>query len=305
MQSYQLGQRFTTAGLPLNGGKAYFYITGTTTLQTVFSDDGLTTPLANPVVADSAGFFPELVYLTPTVEYRMVLKTSAGVTISDTDPINTPSSSGGIDGADITTETIPGTAFVPGAVEDALGYTPANVVGDAFTGPVSVAGAVTVTTDKTTLAAGTTGHASLNIPDASADPTSPVNGDVWHEANTLKARLNGVTKDLLDISGMTIGTVDTTGDGYIKIGQFYEQFGTVSVTSAASGTGSDVAVSFPITFPTGALNVQLTNLQSSGGVASTNMVPYFNTLSAAGMSVGMDANGGNAIHTIHWRVLGF
>jgi len=25
MQSFQLGQRFTTTGVPLNGGKAYFY----------------------------------------------------------------------------------------------------------------------------------------------------------------------------------------------------------------------------------------------------------------------------------------
>lgn len=303
MQSYQLGQRFTTTGVPLNGGKAYFYITGTTTLQTVFSDDGLTTPLANPVVADSAGFFPELVYLTPTVEYRCKVTTSAGATIFDADPINTPSSSGGIDGASINAETIPATALVPGAVVAELGYTPANVAGDTFSGPVS-ATALTASAGITQLDGAETGYASMNIPVATANPTSPNNGDIWHKDNTLKARLNGATKDLLDLSGMTIGTVDVTGDGYFKIGQLYVQFGTVSVTSAASGTGSDVAVTFPVTFPSGALNVQLTNLQSSGGVASTNMVPYFNTLSAAGMSVGLDANGGNATHTVHWLVIG-
>jgi hypothetical protein len=126
MQSHHLGQRFTTTGLPLNGGKAYFYVTGTTTLQTVFADDALTVALANPVVADSAGFFPELVYLTPTVEYRCVIKTSANATISDADPINTPSASGGIDGGDIDVDSIPATAFAPGAVEAALGYTPAD-----------------------------------------------------------------------------------------------------------------------------------------------------------------------------------
>ncbi|MFZ5667972.1 MAG: hypothetical protein ACOY4K_00610 [Pseudomonadota bacterium] len=126
MQSYQLGQRFTTAGAVLNGGKAYFYLSGTTTLQDVYEDDGLTTPLANPVVADSAGFFPELVYLDPTKEYRLILKTSAGVTIDDADPINTVQTSGGIDGADINADSIPGTAMAPGAVEDALGYTPTD-----------------------------------------------------------------------------------------------------------------------------------------------------------------------------------
>ena len=173
MQSYQLGQRFTTTGVPLNGGKAYFYITGTTTLQTVYSDDGLTTPLANPVVADSAGFFPELVYLTPTVDYRLVLKTSAGATIFDADPINTPSSSGGIDGASINTETIPATALVPGAVVAELGYTPANVAGDTFSGPVS-ATALTASAGITQLDGAETGYASMNIPVATANPTSQI-----------------------------------------------------------------------------------------------------------------------------------
>lgn len=130
MQSYQLGQRFTTTGVPLNGGKAYFYLTTTTTPENVFDDPALGggNAYSNPVVADSSGFFPELVYLDPSKTYRCVIKTSAGVTISDADPINTPQSGGGIDGADIDTETIPATALVPGAVEDALGYTPADEV---------------------------------------------------------------------------------------------------------------------------------------------------------------------------------
>lgn len=128
MQSYQLRDRINVDGSPLNGGKAYFYLTGTTTLQNVFSDSALTTPLSNPVVADSAGFFPEVVYLTPTVTYRLVIKTSADVTISkySADPINTAQSAGGIDGADINADSIPGTAFAPGAVEVHLGYTVAN-----------------------------------------------------------------------------------------------------------------------------------------------------------------------------------
>lgn len=124
MQAYQLGQRFTTAGAPLNGGKAYFYLTGTLTLEDVFEDDGLVTPLANPVIADSSGHFPELVYLDPTKTYRMILKTSADVTISDADPINTAQSGGGVDGATINADSIPGTALEPTAIEDRLGFTP-------------------------------------------------------------------------------------------------------------------------------------------------------------------------------------
>ncbi len=129
MQSYQLRDRINVNGTPLNGGKAYFYLTTTTTLSEVFATPSLTPgSLANPIIADSNGFFPELVYLDPTITYRLVIKTSADVTISaySADPINTAQSAGGIDGADINADSIPGTALAPGAVEDALGYTPAD-----------------------------------------------------------------------------------------------------------------------------------------------------------------------------------
>jgi len=130
MQSYQLGYRVTTAGAPLNGGKAFFYLTGTTTLEDVFEDDGLTTPLANPVIADSAGFFPELVYLDPTKEYRVVIKTSADVTIAkySADPINTVEGGTGIGTADIIDEAVTATKLGPTAIEDKLGFTPQESV---------------------------------------------------------------------------------------------------------------------------------------------------------------------------------
>ena len=257
MQSHHLGQRFTTTGLPLNGGKAYFYITGTTTLQTVFADDALTTPLANPVVADSAGFFPELVYLTPTVEYRCIIKTSANATISDADPINTPSASGGIDGGGIDVDSIPGTAFAPGAVEAALGYTPADVSGEDFSGPVSVAGAFVVTTAKTTLAAGAAGYASLNIPDASADPSSPANGDIWHEANALKTRLNSLTQTLA-----TVQSIALSQDGYMQIGGVVFQWGRYA------GGSSSPTITFPLAFPTACFVV--VPVAVGGGSFATN-----------------------------------
>lgn len=124
MQSYQLGYRVTTAGAPLNGGKAYFYLTGTTTLEDVFEDDGLTTPLANPVIANSAGFFPELVYLDPTKAYRCVIKTSADATIADADPINEVVGSSGVGTADIVDEAVTAAKLGPTAIEDKLGFTP-------------------------------------------------------------------------------------------------------------------------------------------------------------------------------------
>lgn len=126
MQAYQLANRVTTANAPLNGGKAYFYLTTTTTPATVYEDAALGTPLSNPVVANSAGFFPELVYLDPTKTYRCKVTTSAGATIFDADPINTAEGGTGIETADIADGAITDDKIADGAIEGKLGYTPAD-----------------------------------------------------------------------------------------------------------------------------------------------------------------------------------
>lgn len=77
---------FDTNGAPRAGAKLYFYTTGTTTPLATYSDSGLTTPNANPVVADSAGVFGE-VFLTSAAAYKVVLKTSADVTVWTADPV--------------------------------------------------------------------------------------------------------------------------------------------------------------------------------------------------------------------------
>ena len=47
-------------GAPIPNAQIYIYLNGTTTLATVYSDDTLTTPIANPVAANSSGQFPEI-----------------------------------------------------------------------------------------------------------------------------------------------------------------------------------------------------------------------------------------------------
>ena len=47
-------------GNPVEGALLYFYLNLTTTLQTVYADFALTTPLTNPVMANSAGVFPDI-----------------------------------------------------------------------------------------------------------------------------------------------------------------------------------------------------------------------------------------------------
>ena len=50
----------TPNGDPVAGALLYFYDNGTTTLKTVYSSAALTTPLTNPVEADSAGVFQSI-----------------------------------------------------------------------------------------------------------------------------------------------------------------------------------------------------------------------------------------------------
>jgi hypothetical protein len=73
---------------PMSGAKWYFYETGTTTPQSVYTTSALSVAHANPVVADGAGKFSPI-YFNATLTYRGVLKSSDdATTIFDFDPIN-------------------------------------------------------------------------------------------------------------------------------------------------------------------------------------------------------------------------
>ncbi len=76
---------FTTNGLPSAGASLYFYETGTLTPQDVYTTDALTTPHANPVVANGAGRVAAI-YLNGAQTYRLIIKDRLGVTLSDDDP---------------------------------------------------------------------------------------------------------------------------------------------------------------------------------------------------------------------------
>jgi len=77
---------FSSNGAPMPGAQLLFYLTGTTTKTTIYSDAGLSVPLANPVVADSAGRF-SAIYLNDAVTYRVRQLDASGAQIgSDIDP---------------------------------------------------------------------------------------------------------------------------------------------------------------------------------------------------------------------------
>lgn len=71
---------FDANGKPVSGGKIYVYAAGTTSPSSLFSDVALTVPVANPIIADSAGR-----YLTPFLadgDYKIIVKDASDVTLS-------------------------------------------------------------------------------------------------------------------------------------------------------------------------------------------------------------------------------
>lgn len=79
-----IGQRYYTPepfeidanGVPLAAAQLFFFATGTNTPQATYSDVGLTTPNANPVIADANGRFGAIWLLT-TNAYAVQLWTAA------------------------------------------------------------------------------------------------------------------------------------------------------------------------------------------------------------------------------------
>lgn len=121
-------------GLAMSGAKIYFYLTGTTTLTDSYQASSGGSAHANPVVADSGGLFASI-YINDAIQTRAVLKNSAGTTILDIDPVNPAIA--------VAADSITDTELATGAAAANLGYTPANVAGDTFTGAVKMSGTPT------------------------------------------------------------------------------------------------------------------------------------------------------------------
>jgi hypothetical protein len=73
----------SAAGRPQAGAYYQFYLANTTTPTDVYSNAQLTSSLGSTVTSDSSGTFP-LIYMNPTVEYRVQLYSQAGALIEDT-----------------------------------------------------------------------------------------------------------------------------------------------------------------------------------------------------------------------------
>jgi len=80
-------QFFDNTGVPLNGGLLYTYQAGSTTPLATYTDINGTVANANPIVLDASGRLANEVWLTYGVNYKFVLKNSAGSTIGTYDNI--------------------------------------------------------------------------------------------------------------------------------------------------------------------------------------------------------------------------
>jgi hypothetical protein len=89
-------------GAPYAAAKAYFYETGTTTPKNTYSNAGLTSANANPVVADADGRFGDIYLIAG--RYKVVYATSADVAIDTLDPVDGTSQL-------ITASSAPGTTY--------------------------------------------------------------------------------------------------------------------------------------------------------------------------------------------------
>jgi hypothetical protein len=124
------------SGAPMAGAQLQFYLTGTTTPAAVYSSAALSTPLSNPVAADSGGLFAPM-WLDPTVTYRVQLLTAAGALVQDIDPVaesvveatQAQVNAGSATGVFVS----PAKLAAWGGIASALGYTPLNKAGDTAT----------------------------------------------------------------------------------------------------------------------------------------------------------------------------
>lgn len=73
------------SGVPLPGAQLFFYTSGTDNLLATYTDAALSTPNANPVVADGAGVFPNI--FLQNLAYKVVLEDDNGDQVWTADPV--------------------------------------------------------------------------------------------------------------------------------------------------------------------------------------------------------------------------
>lgn len=95
-------QALDANGDPVSGAKLYFYQVGTTTSITTYQDVELTSPHADPVVADASGRFAPI--YTNTTPFKTKLDTSADVTVQTVQTVYGITGNFSVIGADVASD---------------------------------------------------------------------------------------------------------------------------------------------------------------------------------------------------------
>ncbi|MHC2231463.1 hypothetical protein ACVL91_009660 [Bradyrhizobium elkanii] len=103
-----LSQRFDNdTHLPLDGGKMYFIVAGTTsTPQNAYQDSALTIPYPNPLTLDSGGNVPQLFFADGVIKVRITNSLGIQQLVQDNIQVTGASSGGGGGGGTVDPTTI-------------------------------------------------------------------------------------------------------------------------------------------------------------------------------------------------------
>lgn len=81
-------QQFDANGAPLNAGRIYTYLAGSTTPTATYTDNTGGTQQANPIILNSLGLPASPIWLGGGITYKFVIKDSADVTLRTVDNIS-------------------------------------------------------------------------------------------------------------------------------------------------------------------------------------------------------------------------
>lgn len=85
------GQNFDANGNPLNGGKIFTYLAGSSTLATTYTDSAGLVAQSNPIILNTRGETDNLIWITDDLGYKFVLKDSSDNTLRTLDNISNSS----------------------------------------------------------------------------------------------------------------------------------------------------------------------------------------------------------------------
>lgn len=207
-------QLTSSTGLPLSGGKLYWYIAGTTTPIAVYSESSGSTPQSNPVVLNSRGEPPYPIWLQAGQAYKCVLTDSSDNVIRTIDNIS------GVN--DTATPTISEWVLYSGSASfiDATHF---SVTGDAT---------ATFTPNRRIRATVSGGECYATI-NTSSFSTGITTVTVVNDSVVLDSGLNTVYYGFLD---PTHPSFDSTGINAATKSAFQNQTFTAFTTGGSSGT---------------------------------------------------------------------